>query len=151
MFTGVVTRVFTEAPDPNDNSGTGFGNRIDVTSIVRNPITNAYETVQVLYAHLQYGTPVAINPRTGMNYKYGDRIYQGELIGYTGSTGNAYNVPFKHLHLGIKVDGRWVNPAPYVNGTFDVNNLSVNAGRIDISRCDTGPSPLVDEDAGGEE
>ena len=86
-----------------------------------------------------------------MNYKYGDSVYQGELIGYSGATGNAYNVPNKHLHLGIKVDGSWVDPAPYINGTFDVDNLSVNAGRIDISRCDTGSWPLVEEDAGEEE
>lgn len=82
------------------------------------------QDVIIGYCHLQAGTPVAINPRTGKMFKPGDAIYRGELLGYTGRTGNAYNVTNKHLHLLYKVknsNGVYVfaNPEKIINGSVD--------------------------------
>lgn len=51
------------------------------------------------YAHLnRYGA-----------FRAGDRVDQGDVIGYTGNTGNARGGPV-HLHYGIYRDGSALNP-----------------------------------------
>lgn len=105
------------------------------------------QDVQVGYWHLQAGTPIAINPRTGKVFSPGDQIFRGELLGYTGRTGNAYNVTNKHLHLVYKVKdskGRYVyaNPEEIINGSINwkdqdpATKLIIDANLIDI-KCDS--------------
>ena len=65
-----------------------------------------------------------------------DVVFQGDLIGYTGRTGNAYDVPNEHLHLGVKVDGQWVNPDAFINGTIDTETINTTEGTIDNIICD---------------
>lgn len=89
-------------------------------------------TITFAYWHLQAGMPIAVNPRTGDVFKPGDKVFAGEIIGYTGRTGNAYNVAFKHLHLGVKLNGDWVDPADYINGELQWNNES----KTDISETE---------------
>ena len=56
------------------------------------------------------GTPMAVNPRTGTTFKPGDEVFAGEIVGYTGRTGNAYDVDYPHLHLGILSGSEYLNP-----------------------------------------
>ncbi|HBH08450.1 MAG TPA: hypothetical protein DDX40_03500 [Rikenellaceae bacterium] len=91
--------------------------------------------VMIGYWHLQAGTPLAVNPRTGQVYKPGDKIYRGELLGYTGRTGNAYNVTNKHLHLIYKVKGTngryaYANPEEIINGSVNWNDGDPSTKRI---------------------
>lgn len=105
------------------------------------------QDVIIGYCHLQAGTPVAINPRTVKMFKPGDAIYQGELLGYTGRTGNAYNVTNKHLHLLYKVknsNGVYVfaNPEKIINGSVDwkdgdPSTKKIIGGKIVGVECDT--------------
>lgn len=105
------------------------------------------QDVIIGYCHLQAGTPVAINPRTGKMFKPGDAIYRGELLGYTGRTGNAYNVTNKHLHLLYKVknsNGVYVfaNPEKIINGSVDwkdgdPSTKKIIGGKIVGVECDT--------------
>lgn len=105
------------------------------------------QDVIIGYCHLQAGTPVAINPRTGKMFKPGDAIYRGELLGYTGRTGNAYNVTNKHLHLLYKVknsNGGYVyaNPEEIINGFVnwkdgDPSTKKIIGGKIVGVECDT--------------
>ena len=105
------------------------------------------QDVIIGYCHLQAGTPVAINPRTGKMFKPGDAIYRGELLGYTGRTGNAYNVTNKHLHLLYKVknsNGVYVfaNTEKIINGSVDwkdgdPSTKKIIGGKIVGVECDT--------------
>lgn len=56
-----------------------------------------YRTV---YAHLS-----AVNVKAGM------KVSKGQLIGKAGNSGNSYGA---HLHFEVRVNGRAVNPVPYV-------------------------------------
>lgn len=46
--------------------------------------------------------------------KAGDKVFKGQVLGYMGATGN---VTGAHLHFDINVNGRYVDPAPYLEGT----------------------------------
>ena len=65
---------------------------------------NGYQT---RYAHQQY-----------LNVKVGDYVNKGDVLGYTGATGN---VTGPHVHFEVRINGNTVNPYDYVfNGkTFD--------------------------------
>ena len=57
------------------------------------------------YYHLREMSPL----------KKGDPVKTGEIIGYMGATGK---VTGAHLHWGIKVNGNWIDPAPYLNKDY---------------------------------
>ena len=68
-------------------------------------------TVVSLYAHLQYqSTPL----------KVGDSVKRGDLVGLVGNTGMS---TASHLHLGIKLDGKYVDPIPFL-----LQYNAINAG-----------------------
>ena len=46
--------------------------------------------------------------------KTGDNVLQGQVLGYMGATGN---VTGAHLHFDVSVNGSYVDPAPYLEGT----------------------------------
>lgn len=147
MFTGIISDIKTDAPDKY--VARSYGNRIRISSTVLDPNdTTKTQSISVLYAHLQYQDAVAVNPRTGKQFSVGDPVYQGELIGYSGKTGNAYNVAVKHLHLGVSKDGSWVNPSPYINGTL---NVSAQGAIIGIKCHDSYSSNYVEIELGDEE
>lgn len=103
------------------------GNRIHVKSVVNG------QEVLVGFWHLLAETPVAINPRTGVPFAPGDSVYQGEIIAYTGKTGNCFGIPYYHLHLAI-IDyhkrmqswnrDRYYDPQYYINGIINWKNAS---------------------------
>ena len=134
-------RVDDEYPVGYKGNTNDAGNRVYVKGQY-----NGYD-VMVGYWHLRSGTPVAINPRTGDVFKPGDAIYRGELLGYTGRTGNAYNVTNKHLHLVYKVknsNGVYVfaNPEEVINGSVnweggDPSTRKILGGKIVGVECDT--------------
>ena len=65
-------------------------------------------------------------------------MYQGDLIGYAGRTGNATDVPNPHLHFGVNAGGKWIDPKPYINGTYPTGQKSIDKGKGKITgiRCD---------------
>ena len=68
--------------------------------------------------------------------KVGDKIKKEQVIAVMGKTGNIissrYDIPEEyrgsHLHLGVRVNGIWVNPEPYLTGEKTIANAKENAG-----------------------
>lgn len=58
--------------------------------------------VWTLYGHIRKG---------GIKVSAGDRVNRGEVIAESGSTGNSTG---PHLHFEVRVDGKTVNPLPYL-------------------------------------
>lgn len=63
------------------------------------------DNVYTTYCHLAYGS---------VKVKVGDIVECNEAIAEKGSTGFSTG---PHLHYGIKVNGSWVDPKPYLLGT----------------------------------
>lgn len=85
------------------------------------------------------GTPMAVNPRTGTTFKPGDEVFAGEIVGYTGRTGNAYDVDYPHLHLGILSGSEYLNPEFFINGSVqwsDDSRTNLPDTEINNIRCD---------------
>jgi murein DD-endopeptidase MepM/ murein hydrolase activator NlpD len=71
-----------------------------------------------------YGTMAEINHGKGMSTRYGhmtqvlvkagQRVKQGDMIGRMGSTGRSTGT---HLHYEIRVDGRAINPKPFIDAS----------------------------------
>ena len=53
--------------------------------------------------------------RDKLTWKKGDTIKKGTILGYMGSTGNSTGA---HLHWGVKVNGTWVDPAPWLDADY---------------------------------
>jgi hypothetical protein len=56
--------------------------------------------------------------------KKGTTVKKGAVIGYMGSTGNSTGA---HLHWGIKRNGSWIDPEPYLDKDYEEENT------VDIS------------------
>lgn len=59
-------------------------------------------TFKLVYAHLS---------KFATGIKVGKTVMPGDILGYAGSTGNS---DAAHLHFGIKVNGKWVDPMQYI-------------------------------------
>jgi murein DD-endopeptidase MepM/ murein hydrolase activator NlpD len=77
-----------------------------------------------------YGNLVEINHGEGIQTRYGhlsrliaqpgQRVRRGELIGLMGSTGRSTG---SHLHYEVRIDGRAVNPIPFMQSTDTIAAL----------------------------
>ena len=66
---------------------------------------------------IQHGNTMTISAHLSSHVvNDNDRVTEGQLIGYSGNTGNARNpnIP-PHLHFHVSVNGREVDPARYLN------------------------------------
>ncbi len=142
MYDGEIIEIESGIPDkPNQRA---WGNYIYYKAFVDG------KELYIFYAHLQSGNAVGYNPRKHRIFHSRDTVYAGDLIGYTGRSGDAYldsDAPNKHLHLGIKIGGMdqdWVNPEPYLNGHLpgqtksSINSSDGKFTGIDCDRAKTG-------------
>lgn len=145
MYDGVIStskrfvtcqpnRSSQEWPAGYTGDDNGAGNRFSIESEVDGNV------IYFVYWHMMAGTPMAINPRTGTAFKPGDEVFAGELVGYTGRTGNAFNVPYPHLHLGVMDRyGEYLNPENFMNGSVqwsDDSKTNLTETEIESIRCD---------------
>lgn len=69
----------------------------------------------------QFGRCLVLNHKYGLETLYGhllrfavepgQKVKRGQVIGYVGQTGRA-TAP--HVHYGVRQNGRWINPMPYI-------------------------------------
>lgn len=95
---------------------------VDIPGAIGTPI---YATADGVISHAGrqggYGNLVQINHGRGIETRYGHlskilvadntRVRRGQLIGLMGSTGRSTG---SHLHYEVRVDGRAVNPVPFL-------------------------------------
>lgn len=78
-----------------DSTGTSYGNYVKIKH------DNGYYT---LYAHIKYNT---------VTVKVGERVKQGQVIGYMGNTGHSFGA---HLHFEVHdTKDVKIDPTPYIN------------------------------------
>lgn len=117
--------------DPTMHAG------IDLASPTGTPI---YATADGIVGRAEwfggYGNMVDIEHGKGIATRYGhmsrivarpgERVKRGDLIGYVGSTGRSTG---SHLHYEVRIDGRAVNPIPFLqSANYLVAVKAQNAG-----------------------
>jgi murein DD-endopeptidase MepM/ murein hydrolase activator NlpD len=99
---------------------------IDLAGPVGTPIyATADGTVtEAAYNDGGYGNLIKLDHGRGIETRYGhlsafnvrpgDRVKRGQMIGRMGSTGRSTG---SHLHYEVRIDGRAVNPIPFMRST----------------------------------
>lgn len=81
-------------------------------------VTSKYSASAGEYVKLDHGNGVYtryLHLKSGSRtVKVGDTVKKGQVLGYMGATGN---VTGAHLHFDITLDGKYVDPAAYLDGT----------------------------------
>lgn len=73
-------------------------------------------------------------------YRKGNTVKEGTVIGYMGKTGN---VTGAHLHFGIKVDGKWVDPEPYINKEYPISPVTATVNLPVIKKGASGNAVMA--------
>ena len=94
---GKVVLAKTVTTDPNGAKYKGYGNYI----IVDHGVGSDGRNIKTLYGHL-----------SSVNVSVGQTVAQGQVIGYSGNTGNSTG---PHLHFEVRINDRCVNPMQYFN------------------------------------
>jgi murein DD-endopeptidase MepM/ murein hydrolase activator NlpD len=94
-----------------------------------------------------YGNLVEINHGQGIQTRYGhmsrliarpgQRVRRGELIGLMGSTGRSTG---SHLHYEVRIDGRAVNPIPFIQSADTLPGQRVAAAPAESNVAQGGPT-----------
>lgn len=94
--------VLNEADTTNNDSGTFVKIQHNVNG----------ESFVSLYAHLQYNSSPLVE---------GQHVQVGDFVGKLGNTGVSTGA---HLHLGIQLEGKWVDPMPFIVERNKISYLS---------------------------
>ena len=70
--------------------------------------------LETLYAHL-----------SKLCVAQGETVYEGQLIGYSGDTGNCYGA---HLHFEVRYKNRRVHPLNWLDAAFTTASVAVKLG-----------------------
>ena len=76
--------------------------------------TYKYGTLETLYAHL-----------SKLCVAQGETVQEGQLIGYSGDTGNCYGA---HLHFEVRWKGQRTNPLNWLDADFETASSAVKLG-----------------------
>lgn len=119
------------------NGGSAMHAGVDMAGSLGEPIyASAGGTVLQAGRANGYGNLIELDHGMGIDTRYGhlskilvkpgDHVRQGQLIGRMGSTGRSTGT---HLHFEVRVDGRSVNPRPFLDASDYVLAAQNDAGR----------------------
>lgn len=159
-----VIAVPSEAPIRNAALTSGFGVRsdpfgrgramhagIDFAGPIGTPIYATADGVvsEAAFNSGGYGNLIKIDHGRGIETRYahlhrmmvraGERVRRGQLIGQMGSTGRSTG---SHLHYEVRIDGRAVNPIPFMRSTevlLAIRNRNSGAAMDQVAQG--GPRP----------
>ena len=87
-----------------------------------------------------YGNLITVNHGKGIETRYGHlskilvesntRVRRGQLIGLMGSTGRSTG---SHLHYEVRVDGKAVNPMPFMQNASIIEQVEERAARVQLT------------------
>jgi murein DD-endopeptidase MepM/ murein hydrolase activator NlpD len=111
---------------------------VDIPGAMGTPI---YATADGVVSHAGrqggYGNLIEINHGHGIETRYGHlskilvadntRVHRGQIIGLMGSTGRSTGT---HLHYEVRIDGRAINPVPFLQSGEYVAQTQVAAGGV---------------------
>lgn len=121
----VITQPFG---NKSDRYVSGYHTGVDIGCIQGSPIYAAHDGT-VIFAGFNgaYGNEVQVRYDDALVTSYhhmsrvaaykGDRISAGKVIGYIGSTGQSTG---PHLHFEVRINGKAVDPMPYLSGGASV-------------------------------
>lgn len=65
------------------------------------------------------------------NLSEGDTIAKGDVIGYSGNSGHVVGANGGyHLHFGLKENGKFIDPSPYINDIQHMNDVNYFVQKI---------------------
>jgi len=108
-YGGEVIKIETNFK-PGEEADDSYGNFIKVRTF----LTNGLE-LTLQYCHLD-----------GVGVKEGTHVNAGEVIGTTGSTGNAAGVAYKHVHIVGRLSGRACDPEDHLCTKFGNDGQPIN-------------------------
>ena len=92
-----------------------------------------------------YGNLIELNHGRGIQTRYGhlskslvvpgQRVKRGEQIGLMGSTGRSTG---SHLHYEVRIDGKAVNPVPFLKGNTYLASIQKRAAALDPKKVAVG-------------
>ncbi len=87
-----------------------------------------------------YGNAIQINHGKGIETRYGHlskilvtantRVRRGQLIGLMGSTGRSTG---SHLHYEVRVDGKALNPMPFMQNASVIEQVEARAAKLQMT------------------
>ena len=127
------------------NGGAAMHAGLDMAGSMGEPVyASASGTVDKAGRLGGYGNMIELDHGKGIDTRYGhlsailvkpgQHVQQGQMIGRMGSTGRSTGT---HLHFEVRVDGRAVNPRPYLDASAYV--LAVQGAVPTNGRQDFGP------------
>ncbi len=125
--TGTITQPFGPTSltlEPAYDGYAHFHLGIDIANAQGTPIAAAAAGTVIFagWSDVGYGNMVEIDHGNGLVTLYGhmmttpsvtvgQKVFQGQLIGYMGTTGNSTG---PHTHFAVQLNGSWVDPAIYL-------------------------------------
>ena len=85
--------------------------------------------LETLYAHL-----------SKLCVAQGETVYEGQLIGYSGDTGNCYGA---HLHFEVRWKGSRTNPLNWLDADFSTASIAVKLGSYSSVTAPTQDKPAA--------
>lgn len=135
-----LTSSFGVRSDPF-HGGAAMHAGIDIPGPVGTPIYATADGVTARTGRFGgYGNLVTINHGKGIETRYGHlskilvapntRVRRGQLIGLMGSTGRSTG---SHLHYEVRVDGKALNPMPFMQNTSVIEQVEQSAARLQMT------------------